>query len=179
MHEHPGGWYGNNVKMVFLCVILAARPAEAAEHRVVAERYWHTFSAAHPVLLSLKPGDSIVIVSSHKDWNEAEQRTIASHPSGNTLTLTSPLSYSHTGVVKSYGDGTRTWTADLRAQVGLPVGAVVDDPQQLLGREPGEQLRQVPEPAVGDARQEAVPQGRVPRRAFPRCRLPGCGWVAG
>jgi acetamidase/formamidase len=26
----------------------------------VAERYWHTFSAAHPVLLTVKPGDRIV-----------------------------------------------------------------------------------------------------------------------
>ena len=48
------------MKTVFLCVILALLPASAAEHRVVAERYWHTFSAAHPVLLTLKPGDRIV-----------------------------------------------------------------------------------------------------------------------
>ncbi|REG34604.1 G8 domain-containing protein [Archangium gephyra] len=67
-----------------------------------------------------QPGDKIVIVSSHRDWNEAEQRTIASVFSGNTaLTLDSPLAYSHTGVVKSYSHGSRTWTADLRAQVGL------------------------------------------------------------
>lgn len=67
-----------------------------------------------------KPGDSIVIVSSHKDWNEAEKRTLASVLPGNqSLTLTSPLTYAHTGVVKSYTDGSRTWTADLRAEVGL------------------------------------------------------------
>ena len=48
------------MKTVFLFVILAAWPARAAEHRVVAERYWHTFSAAHPVLLTVKPGDRIV-----------------------------------------------------------------------------------------------------------------------
>ena len=48
------------MKTVFLCVILAAWPVGAAEHRVVAERYWHTFSAAHPVLLTVKPGDRIV-----------------------------------------------------------------------------------------------------------------------
>jgi amidase len=48
------------VKTVFLFVILAAWPARAAEHRVVAERYWHTFSAAHPVLLTVKPSDRIV-----------------------------------------------------------------------------------------------------------------------
>src|SRR5436190_24052422 len=43
-----------------LCVFVAALAASAAEHRVVAERYWHTFSAAHPVLLTAKPGDRIV-----------------------------------------------------------------------------------------------------------------------
>jgi amidase len=58
--EHPVGCYGDNVKTVFLCVIWAAWPAGAEERRVVAERYWHTFSAAHPALLSVKPGDRIV-----------------------------------------------------------------------------------------------------------------------
>jgi len=48
-----------NVKTAFLCVIFAAW-ALPAEHRVVAQRYWHTFSAAHPVLLRVKPGDRIV-----------------------------------------------------------------------------------------------------------------------
>ncbi len=63
-----------------------------------------------------RPGDSIVIVSSHRNWNEAEQRTITSVLPGNTtLMLESPLTYSHTGVVKSYTDGTRTWTADFCA----------------------------------------------------------------
>jgi acetamidase/formamidase len=38
----------------------AALCAHAAEHRVVAERYWHTFSAAHPVLLTIRPGDRVV-----------------------------------------------------------------------------------------------------------------------
>jgi hypothetical protein len=67
-----------------------------------------------------QPGDSIVIVSSRRNWNEAEKRTISSVQPGNTtLTLSSPLAYPHTGVVKSYTDGSRTWTADLRAQVGL------------------------------------------------------------
>ena len=32
----------------------------AAERQIVAERYWHTFSAAHPVLLTVKPGDRII-----------------------------------------------------------------------------------------------------------------------
>ncbi|QSQ19815.1 hypothetical protein JY651_31600 [Pyxidicoccus parkwayensis] len=66
------------------------------------------------------PGDTLVVVSSHLNWNEAEKRTISSVLPGNTsVTLSSPLTYSHTGVVKTYSDGSRTWTADLRAQVGL------------------------------------------------------------
>lgn len=43
-----------------MCAVLLASPVMAAEHRIIAERYWHTFSAAHPVLLTVKPGDRIV-----------------------------------------------------------------------------------------------------------------------
>ncbi len=77
-----------------------------------------TVSLAAPV--DWQPGDQIVIVSSRLSWNEAEQRTISTVQPGNTtLTLTSPLTYPHTGVVKTYSNGSRSWTADLRAQVGL------------------------------------------------------------
>ena len=48
------------MKSSFACVIVFVSSAAAAEHRVVAERYWHTFSAAHPVLLRVKEGDRIV-----------------------------------------------------------------------------------------------------------------------
>ena len=65
-------------------------------------------------------GDVILIVSSRKNWNEAEKRTIAAISGGGTvLTLNATLSYPHTGVVKTYTYGAKTWTADLRAQVGL------------------------------------------------------------
>ncbi|MCP3098669.1 hypothetical protein LZ198_07240 [Myxococcus sp. K15C18031901] len=65
-------------------------------------------------------GDTLVVVSSHRDWNEAEKRTVTGVTEGNTrLALSSPLTYAHTGVVKTYTEGSRTWTADLRAQVGL------------------------------------------------------------
>jgi amidase len=43
-----------------LIAALAVWSAMAADHRVIAERYWHTFSAAHPVLLSVQPGDRII-----------------------------------------------------------------------------------------------------------------------
>ncbi|MEM6269526.1 MAG: G8 domain-containing protein [Bacteroidota bacterium] len=64
-------------------------------------------------------GDKIVIVSSRKDWNEAEERTIAEVQSGGTvLELDAALSYPHTGVTKSYSNANQTWTVDLRAEVG-------------------------------------------------------------
>lgn len=64
--------------------------------------------------------DSIVVVSSRTNWNEAEQRLIQSvQPGGMVLNLTAPLQFPHTGVVKNYTDGSRAWSADLRAQVGL------------------------------------------------------------
>lgn len=44
----------------FLIVLLFASHAAGADHRVLAEKYWHTFSAAHPVLLTVKPNDHIL-----------------------------------------------------------------------------------------------------------------------
>lgn len=65
-------------------------------------------------------GDEILIVSSRKNWNEAEKRTITAVSAGGTvLTLNLALNYPHMGTVKNYSDGTRNWTADLRAEVGL------------------------------------------------------------
>ncbi len=64
-------------------------------------------------------GDEIVIVSSRKSWNEAEKRTITGISGGNTLTLNANLAYPHKGVVKNYSDGTRNWSADIRAEVGM------------------------------------------------------------
>jgi len=45
-----------------LLILLAglAIAASAETHRVVAENYHHTFSAVHPVLLKIKPGDTVV-----------------------------------------------------------------------------------------------------------------------
>jgi amidase len=41
-------------------LFLLALPAFAETHHIVAETYHHTFSAAHPVLLRIRPGDTIV-----------------------------------------------------------------------------------------------------------------------
>ncbi len=63
-------------------------------------------------------GAEILITSSTTNWNQAEKRTITAK-SGNTLTLNAGLTYKHTGVQKNYSSPTRSWTADLRAEVGL------------------------------------------------------------
>lgn len=69
-----------------------------------------------------RPGDEIVLVSSTNDWNEAEELTVASVTGGGTVVnLTSNLSYWHCGTIQQYtrpSDG-KTWTADMRAEVGL------------------------------------------------------------
>ena len=69
-----------------------------------------------------RPGDEIVLVSSTTDWNEAEELTVASvSGDGKEVTLTSDLAYWHCGTIEQYtrpSDG-KTWTADMRAEVGL------------------------------------------------------------
>jgi cell surface hyaluronidase len=64
----------------------------------------------------------IVITSSSTDYNETETRTISSVSADRlTLTLNSPLTHAHNGTQKTYTrdpDG-RSWTLDLRAEVGL------------------------------------------------------------
>lgn len=44
---------------LFLLILLTLLPAAAETHTVLAETYHHTFSAAHPVLLHIRPGDTI------------------------------------------------------------------------------------------------------------------------
>ena len=67
-------------------------------------------------------GDEILLVSSTGDWNEMEKLTISSVTGGGTLVnLTSNLSYFHSGTVEQYTrpSDSKTWTADMRAEVGL------------------------------------------------------------
>jgi|GEM_PF-1185256 len=71
-------------------------------------------------LVNWQVGQEIVIVSSRKDWTELEKRTITNiSTNGTTFTLDTPLNFPHSGVVKTYTNGTQTWVADLRAEVGL------------------------------------------------------------
>ncbi len=62
----------------------------------------------------------IVVTSTRFSGDEAEQKTIQSvSPDGKTLTLTSNFMYPHSGEDKIYSSGSKTWTANLRAEVGL------------------------------------------------------------
>ncbi len=73
-------------------------------------------------------GDEIIIApsgapSSATDVsfaNKYDKRTINSITNGNKdLTLNAGVTYRHTGVTKSYSGNGQTWTADIRAEVGL------------------------------------------------------------
>ena len=67
-------------------------------------------------------GDSILVTSSREDWNEAETRTITS-VSGDlrTVSFATGLAYPHCGstITKTRSTDGKSWTADLRAEVGL------------------------------------------------------------
>ena len=80
----------------------------------------NTLTMSEPV--DWRAGEKILICSSRRSWNESEQETIASvSPDGLTVTLVSNLTFPHTGVTKDYTrtSPAKTWTADLRAEVGL------------------------------------------------------------
>ncbi len=67
-------------------------------------------------------GDEILLVASQTDWNEAEKKTITAISANDlNITLNSNLSYPHSGIVETYTRNTdnKTWTADLRGEVGL------------------------------------------------------------
>ena len=67
-------------------------------------------------------GDKIVIASSRVNWQEAEERIITgiSNLSGGAKRLTvAGLTYPHKGVTIPYSGNGKSWTADLRAEVGM------------------------------------------------------------
>lgn len=75
-----------------------------------------TITMAEPV--DWEVGDSILIVPSKWRYYEVDQRAIVAI-NGTSITLDAPLTYDHKGLVQTYTEGARTWTADLRAEVGL------------------------------------------------------------
>jgi hypothetical protein len=67
-------------------------------------------------------GDSILVTSSRASWNEAETRTIAAiSPDMRTVSFSPGLAYLHNGstFTRTRSTDGKSWTADLRAEVGL------------------------------------------------------------
>ena len=67
-------------------------------------------------------GDSIMVTSSRRNWNEAETRTItAVSVDLRTVSFSTGLTYPHNGTTTTRTRSTdnKSWTADLRAEVGL------------------------------------------------------------
>lgn len=67
-------------------------------------------------------GNEILIVSSRTNWNEAEKRTITDISADKLkISFSEDLNYPHFSAIKTYTRTTdnKTWTADLRAEVGL------------------------------------------------------------
>lgn len=73
--------------------------------------------------LNWEVGDQIVIASSSEDYDDEEVRiitAIADQGNGTSLiTLDQTLSKRHYGEIETYGNGTRTWDIDLRAEVAI------------------------------------------------------------
>ena len=90
---------------------------------VIERNFDGTTSAASDGQLNWEVGDEIVIASSSRDYSDQEVRTInAITDLGNgttRLTLNAILSNRHYGEIETYGNGTRTWDVDMRAEVAL------------------------------------------------------------
>jgi cell surface hyaluronidase len=67
-------------------------------------------------------GDSILVTSSRASWNEAETRTITAVSADmRTVSFTPGLTYLHSGstITRTRSSDGKSWTGDLRAEVGL------------------------------------------------------------
>ncbi|MEM6688007.1 MAG: LamG-like jellyroll fold domain-containing protein [Planctomycetota bacterium] len=80
-------------------------------------------SASDDGILNWKKGDEIVIASSSHNYREEDVRTIEEITQNNdgtsTILLDAPLEYRHFSGIETYGNGSRTWEVDMRAEVGL------------------------------------------------------------
>ena len=90
---------------------------------VIERNFDGTTSAASDGSLDWEVGDRIVIASSSDDYNDEEVRNITAITDlGNgtsRVTLNASLNRRHYGEIETYGNGTRTWDIDMRAEVAL------------------------------------------------------------
>ena len=65
-------------------------------------------------------GDRIVVASTDFDLNQAEDFEVVDvFDQGTSIKLDRPLAFMHFGEVETYANGERSWTLDMRAEVGL------------------------------------------------------------
>ena len=89
---------------------------------IIERNFDGTTSAASDGELNWEVGDEIVIASSSYDYSDEEVRTITAVNNTGTetvLTLDAALDHRHYGEIETYGNSTRTWDIDLRAEVAL------------------------------------------------------------
>lgn len=90
---------------------------------VIERNFDGTTSAASDGVLNWEVGDQIVIASSSEDYADEEVRTITAivdQGDGTSLiSLNQALSKRHYGEIETYGNGTRTWDIDMRAEVAV------------------------------------------------------------
>ena len=105
---------------------LAATVEAGATQILVADVIDRDFDGSlNPALdgaVNWKVGDEIVIASSSYNYNDEEVRTITAISKSNSgvlITLDSALDHRHYGEIETYGNGTRTWDIDMRAEVAL------------------------------------------------------------
>lgn len=153
--------------------------AAAETHHVVAEQYFHTFSAAHPVLKRLPPGDSIVTrtVDSAGFDHQGVRRTkthgnpltgafyIDGAEPGDTLVVTiDRLSLNRSSGYSGYQ----------AAAKALPPRLLLDKPGKGMVYEAYDYL----EPWDIDLERQTVSPRREPRLRFPAQPMLGCIGVA-
>ncbi len=71
-------------RILWLVVVLFPAALGAADHQVVASEYYRTFSASHPVLLRIKPGE--VVATKTLDSSGRDEQGEARGARGNPLT---------------------------------------------------------------------------------------------
>src|SRR5688500_10682876 len=65
-------------------IVAISSPMRAASHRLVTDRFYNTFSFAHPPVLRIKPGDRVItktIDAAGADW---EGRSVGVRPNPQT-----------------------------------------------------------------------------------------------
>src|SRR3979409_1764127 len=69
---------------ILACAALAPRVLLAETHRLIPERFYNTYSAAHPPALRVKPGDRVVTKTIDAAGVDGDGKSVASGPNPQT-----------------------------------------------------------------------------------------------